>query len=172
MDHLLNVYGLYGQHHFQNIRTKELEEVFDQINMIYTSGKIDHDGAARLALKLIQMLSAKVNDTKSSSCAKLRIQYWIERHLNEKINLKEMCHELGYSKSSLFRFCHNEFGCTPYRLQLMHRLAAAKKIIQDSPDISLNDIAVRLGFFDCYHFSKIFKRYEGLTPAAFRKKLQ
>ena len=173
MDHLLNAYGLYRIHHFQNIRTAEIEAVFDRINQIYSSSKeIDHDSAACQVLKLIQLLSIQVNNTNSASYTKYRIQYWIERHLNEKINLSEMCHDLGYSKSSLFRICRKEFGCTPYRLHLKHCLEAAKKIMQDSPDISLNDVAVRLGFFDSYHFARIFKRYEGITPASFRKKLQ
>lgn len=174
MDHLLQVYGLYGIHHLQNIRTEEIEEIFDQMRRLYrTSGeKKDHNTAACLALKLIQLLSEKLNDTDSSSYTKQRILYWMKRHVNEKIDLKEMCYELGYSKSSLFRFCHKEFGLTPCNLQLQLRLDAAKKIMQDTPDVSLNDVAVRLGFCDSYHFSKVFKRYEGITPASFRKKLK
>ena len=41
-----------------------------------------------------------------------------------------------------------------------------------SPGSRLGDIAAAAGFCDQSHFSRLFKRYTGLTPAEYRLALQ
>jgi transcriptional regulator GlxA family with amidase domain len=36
----------------------------------------------------------------------------------------------------------------------------------------LSEIGVRAGFFDQSHFSKVFQRHTGLTPAAYRARVR
>ena len=44
----------------------------------------------------------------------------------------------------------------------------AKALLSNSGD-SIKEIAYTLGFHEATHFSKFFKKYEGVTPGAFRK---
>ena len=50
------------------------------------------------------------------------------------------------------------------------RLGRATQMLFDK-EIPLADIAVSTGFFDQSHFTRVFKRHFGLTPAVFRKNL-
>lgn len=49
------------------------------------------------------------------------------------------------------------------------RLEAAKKLLMNS-DMKVRDITDRVGYTDTKHFSKLFKKYEGLSPIQYRKK--
>jgi len=42
-------------------------------------------------------------------------------------------------------------------------------MLLEDPD-SITNIALRLGFSDTAHFSRIFKRFKGVTPTNFRHK--
>ena len=68
--------------------------------------------------------------------------------------------------SSLFKsVCGKSF--TSYLTEL--RLKKAKELLEDS-SLSLYEISDKVGYDDYFHFSKIFKKYNGLSPANFRKK--
>lgn len=68
--------------------------------------------------------------------------------------------------SSLFKsVCGKSF--TSYLTEL--RLKKAKELLKDS-SLSLYEISDRVGYDDYFHFSKIFKKYNGLSPGNFRKK--
>jgi AraC-like DNA-binding protein len=51
-----------------------------------------------------------------------------------------------------------------------YKLSLAEIRLRHS-DMRLNEIADELGFTDESHLTKIFKKYKGVTPSAFRKKL-
>ena len=42
-------------------------------------------------------------------------------------------------------------------------------ILLDHGEDALEEIAERLGFYDRHHFSKVFKKYRGVSPATYRK---
>ena len=48
------------------------------------------------------------------------------------------------------------------------RLEKAKQFMRDK-SLSMNEIAYKLGYDDYSHFSKIFKKHEGMSPADYRK---
>ena len=52
-----------------------------------------------------------------------------------------------------------------YFIQL--KISKAQTLISSS-NLLLADIASRVGYDDYYHFSKIFKKYTGLTPTEYR----
>jgi YesN/AraC family two-component response regulator len=48
-----------------------------------------------------------------------------------------------------------------------YRIDIAKKFLRE-PKYSINDISHKLGFYDQYHFSKIFKKVIGVSPSSYR----
>ena len=46
----------------------------------------------------------------------------------------------------------------------------AKELLQNR-ELSIARIAVQLGYNDQSYFDKVFKRYEAITPAQYRKKV-
>jgi AraC-like DNA-binding protein len=67
--------------------------------------------------------------------------------------------------SRLFkRFCHQ----TPYEYLLRQRMQFAAKLLAN-PKAQIDQVVRQLEFADQFHFSRVFKRYLGVSPAQFRK---
>jgi len=49
-------------------------------------------------------------------------------------------------------------------------VAEAKVMLQD-PDLSIKEIALRLGFLETPHFSNYFRKHANLSPVEYRKSL-
>ena len=50
---------------------------------------------------------------------------------------------------------------------LQQRLEQARELLRN-PEISLSEISLRTGFADQSHFTNVFRRFAGITPARFR----
>jgi AraC-like DNA-binding protein len=48
------------------------------------------------------------------------------------------------------------------------RVAAARALLAGDNDLSVKEVAVRCGFDDPYHFSKVFHQIDGLSPSDYR----
>ncbi len=74
----------------------------------------------------------------------------------------------GMNESAFVRRFRLSAGLTPHQFLLRLRVqAAAEALLSDA--LSVEEIAERAGFFDRYHFSRIFHRATGMTPTVFRK---
>ena len=51
------------------------------------------------------------------------------------------------------------------------KIAKATEYLAD-PSLSLSEIAERLGFYDQFHFSKVFKVYTNTSPSKYRSTLK
>lgn len=93
----------------------------------------------------------------------------IHRRLSDPPTISELARAVGLSEShfcSVFREAMQQpplVYCRRFRLTLaMNRLA--------SSDASVESIAAEFGFYDAFHFSKLFKRFFKETPATFRRR--
>jgi two-component system response regulator YesN len=50
------------------------------------------------------------------------------------------------------------------------RVEKAKELLKDS-NLSIATIAIEVGYNDQSYFSKVFKYWEGISPARYRKKV-
>jgi AraC family transcriptional regulator len=74
---------------------------------------------------------------------------------------------------SLFHFCRSftqSIGLTPHQYILHLRIEKAKGLLKNKR-LGIADIASRLGFSDQSHFTNIFRRLAGTTPARWRASL-
>jgi transcriptional regulator GlxA family with amidase domain len=52
---------------------------------------------------------------------------------------------------------------------LRHRRVDAARLLLADVDLSIKEIAVRCGFDDPYHFSKVFHQIDGLSASDYRE---
>lgn len=76
--------------------------------------------------------------------------------------------ECAVSESSLRAIFKEKTGMTPIEYRLTSRIKKAAYLLE-STDMSVYDIADKLGFFDAAYFSKIFKKYMGITPKQYSR---
>lgn len=97
------------------------------------------------------------------------VQY-IKQNLSEDLNIDKLSGLACMSKSHFFRSFKNELGITPLEFIIKERIKYAKKLLAQ-PKYSVSDACYHSGFSNLTHFTILFKRYEHVTPSAYKKKI-
>lgn len=97
-----------------------------------------------------------------------RIREYIEERLEENIELETLAGIAGLSKWHFARAFKQSVGTPPHFYLIQRRLQRAKELLAET-DLSLAQIALRIGFSDQSHFSRRFRMFVGMTPRSFRR---
>lgn len=89
--------------------------------------------------------------------------------LQNKWTIKTMSAYLGYSSSYFCALYHKKYGVSPKLDLLSHRITLAKKLLIFT-SLTIEEISLKTGWSNIYHFSKYFKSVEKLSPSAYRQK--
>ena len=92
---------------------------------------------------------------------------WARRHLSEPIDTEKLARELHYSRPHLSRKFKEETGVTLTDFFLTKKSEEAARLLAYT-DKSLIAISDYLGFSSQSHFSRVFKKYAGMTPTEYR----
>jgi two-component system response regulator YesN len=74
------------------------------------------------------------------------------------------------SPSTVTRLFKKLTGQSFKQYQLSFRLRRAATLMAESPDCPIAEIAPAVGFDDPLYFSRLFRKYTGQSPTAYRKK--
>jgi AraC family transcriptional regulator len=88
--------------------------------------------------------------------------------LDEHVGLGELAEAVGVHQAHLARAFRSHFGLSVGEYGRRLRLARAATELA-STDIPLASIAAQAGFADQSHFTRVFKRHVGTTPARYRE---
>ncbi len=109
------------------------------------------------------------NYTDGLSKPKLQqVTQYINEHLHEEVKLVEISAIAQISPYHFLRLFKQSMGITPHQYILQRRIDKAKYLLQKS-ELSIADIAFRVGFCDQSHLTQYFKRIVGVTPRQFLK---
>lgn len=98
----------------------------------------------------------------------LRAKEYMEAHLEHNISLLELAALCQLSVSWFGRAFKHSTGMTPHRWLLTRRIARARALLA-ATEHTITHIAHQSGFADHSHLTREFRRFEGLTPAAWRQ---
>ena len=102
------------------------------------------------------------------SPAKLRwLDQYIESTLSHPIGLAELANQVGLSEYHFCRVFKGATGMSPYNYVLRKRIEFARHCLR-TDNVSIQDVAFMTGFGDPIQFAKQFKRFNGVTPSAYR----
>jgi AraC-like DNA-binding protein len=96
------------------------------------------------------------------------VVHYIKQHLTEQLPVEKLSAVACMSKATFFRMFKREFGLTPVEYIVRERLAEAKRLLRH-PLATVADVCLRAGFNNLSYFQALFKKYEGLTPGAYKK---
>jgi AraC-like DNA-binding protein len=95
---------------------------------------------------------------------------WLDAcYSDPNIGLNDMADKLSVSPRRLNHLFRETFNLTPYAYFLYLRIRKAKEHLVHRPELSIGDIASRVGFRDTSHFVATFRRYVGHPPEQFRR---
>lgn len=136
------------------------------------SGLDDIYGAS-LVTSLISVL-AMIKPTVAADRGKLpprhlrRVMDHMTENYARNITLKELADLVGLSPSYFSEAFKRSTGLPPHRWQMAKRVGEAKRMLEES-QMSPTEVAIAAGFSDQAHFTRVFRRFEGTTPAAWRR---
>ncbi len=83
-------------------------------------------------------------------------------------SLDDLASYVNLSRSQIIRVFRAEYGLTPMKYLMTVRIERAEYLMRMTP-LSIQDIAVQLGFVDGRHFATAYKQIRSTTPSAYRK---
>ena len=101
---------------------------------------------------------------------------WIERakaiirdqYASPNLSVQSLAEQLGISQTTLARGFKRSLHCNALDYLHQYRLRVAKKLMREET-WGIQQISERTGFQNSVTFIRVFKKYEGITPGAFRK---
>jgi len=97
----------------------------------------------------------------------LQAQLWMQNNLAKNVQVTEIAQQFGMSTRNFSRRFKSAMGKTPIQYLNDYRLKTAQDLLQSS-NLSIGEIADRVGYSDPSHFNKLFKRYVSVTPKDYR----
>ena len=94
---------------------------------------------------------------------------FIEEHHAEKLTLQEIADHCYVSQWHLSKLLNKHTDNSFYELINASRIRAAKKLLED-PSLKISDIFERVGYTDIGHFSRVFKKIEGVSANEYRNR--
>ena len=108
-------------------------------------------------------------EERSNSAAKKAMLY-IQENYSKDISLDDVSGLVNISPYYFSKLFKQETGKNFIEYLTEIRLKNARELLQDSR-LSIKEICAQSGYSDPNYFSRIFKKYEGVTPSEFRERL-
>ncbi len=182
---------LYGMHHVLSCQffPGEFTRIFGISSKELSDTEIPLDDFIKTGTVTTQMAEAATFEERIS-IARNFISEWEKRTHKRDVNdlarsvmrdallshgnirMSDLADQTGYSTRYLQKLMLDHVGLAPKVALDNIRFQNALRILLENPFISLSELAQQGGYYDQSHFTKAFKDYMGITPAAFQKKLQ
>ncbi|MEY3774022.1 MAG: hypothetical protein RLZZ129_802 [Verrucomicrobiota bacterium] len=154
-----------------------LERLLQGVVAAHSSGEVTGPALAssRLAGVLLELLTAPPGQSAPEQSARQRervgrVTAHMQAHLGETIDHGRLERVSGLSPSRLQAVFREVTGYPPLDYLRRLRVEAARRLLADAR-LAVKEIAARTGFRDTSHFSKVFRRIDGLSPAHYREAL-
>jgi AraC-like DNA-binding protein/quercetin dioxygenase-like cupin family protein len=95
----------------------------------------------------------------------------IERHIDEPLPVERLARESGLSIPRFKSRFRAEAGFPPAEFVLRRRIERASRLLS-ATQATVLEIALQSGFTSSQYFASAFRRVTGMTPTAFREKIQ
>ena len=83
--------------------------------------------------------------------------------------MNQVAEQLGTNRTYLSRYINDTSGCNFNSWLTRLRIEEAKRLLISSPTLSLDKIAMKVGFASKSHFMSSFKSFVGTTPGRWRE---
>jgi AraC family transcriptional regulator len=163
--------ALYFENNNLRATLQKLQSVLDG------SGINDHAYAETLGLLLLWELRhaadprhSRLSPVRGGLTARQlrRVKEFIDAQISNKVTISDLATLAGLSHYHFIRAFKDTVGLTPYQYVLSERIRHARELLS-KPDLSLADVALAVGFSDPTQLNRVFRKFVGVTPTAFRR---
>ena len=95
------------------------------------------------------------------------VHEYVRQHLGETVAVRSIAEHVGLHPSYLNTCFHAQTGVNVKTYIHQIKTQEAKRLLRET-SYSISQIGTMLGYFDQSHFTRVFKRFAGKTPAQYR----
>ncbi len=153
------------------------ESILRSFNEIISEANNERPGYHQICSGLVvqilgQIISIRKNKNFIFSSIESDIQkacVIIRQNLLENINVEKLAFDLNLDYSQFRKAFKRYTGLSPMQYHMALRMKQATHLLGNS-DLSIKQIASKLGFCSQYYFCKLFKEKTGKTPSQYRQR--
>lgn len=112
----------------------------------------------------------EVTENASSSFIVKNAMNYIEENYTKKLTLSEVAEKTYVSQWHLSKLLNRHTGQSFSEILNHVRIEHAKELLKD-PALRIGDVSEQVGFLDLAHFSRVFKKQEGISANEYRNRI-
>ena len=97
-------------------------------------------------------------------------KYIYANYQDRNLDLRQVAHAIGCNSSYISRIMKQELGISFKDFLTRLRISQAVRLMEDR-ELSINQIAEKVGYSNQHYFSAAFKNCQGMSPSEFRKNM-
>jgi len=139
--------------------------ILDELNILEDAEQIKM--WCKINISELINISEQARTAKDNSLVKKAVAY-IDSHMISDIKLEIVADEIGISPQYLSRFFKEKMGQNFIDFITEKKINQAKKLLENE-ELSIKEVALKLGYTEANYFGRIFKKITGLTPKQYRE---
>ena len=172
-------WAIAGPEYAHLTNTPELTDTLGRLVAVSRTSDVNKDVLASFTLQelLVRLMQTQARQLIFHDYARhltthrfAAVVAYIKAHLADHLTIDKLSALACMSKATFFRVFKREFGLTPVEFIIRERLGEAKRLLRH-PLASVAEVCQRAGFNNLSYFQALFKKYEGITPGAYKKQL-
>lgn len=150
------------------IHLPDVEYLFRQILQADQYGKTREIYACAKIFELIALIEERINTEpdKTNKIVSSAVSYIDNNFSNPDFKIGELADILHINRSYLSTLFKEEIGMSPQQYLQKARLNFSTKLLSSS-DLSMDEIAIRCGYKNAFHYSKMFKQEFKVPPSKY-----
>lgn len=152
-----------------------LEHLYNQIFVAQKTEKMYADFACSglIYQYLLEFHQQVLNQHKSGGCGRshmlMPVISYIDDHFRQDFSMTVLAEIAGVTPQHLCRIFRETMHMRPKEYLIHRRLKEALRLLKET-DLPVTEVSEQSGFVGAGYFSTVFRRYENVSPAEYRRK--
>jgi AraC-like DNA-binding protein len=127
-----------------------------------------------IVLKTLMVVCEYINENRHTNIKNVQLKDSIIAYVNRSyhdvnLNVSMVANDLGKNFAYISRYFKEQMGEGLLDYINRVRIEHTKEFLKSGEDITMTEIAERVGFINATTLIRVFKKYEGITPGQFKK---
>jgi len=140
-------------------------------NISFITGQSVGGGGVKAFCESLRLMASGFFRSNSNTADKISIVMdFIDKNYMRDISINEIAGQLGLTPNYLSRMFRDKKQMRFIDYLTFVRILNAKKILSRTPEISIKNLALKVGYYSPRYFSSVFKKATGFYPSEFNNK--